>query len=123
VAATDPITTSITRRDGVDVLAVGGEIDLATAPVLECAIAAVLAGNPAAFVIDLSEVDFLASAGLQILVETRGKIRRATAFAVVANGPVTSRPIHLTRIDEYFDLYPTLDDALIELRPSEAREA
>jgi anti-sigma B factor antagonist len=111
--ANDPITTSVARREGVTVLTVGGEIDLATAPTLEAAIADVLTDEPPALVIDLSPVQFLASAGLQILVATHEKVSKAASFAVVANGPATSRPIQLTGLDEVFPLYPTLDDALI----------
>ena len=119
----DQIRTSLTHRNDVEVLAVAGEIDVATAPALESAIAAAMADNPAAFVIDLTDVDFLASAGLQILVEARSKTPTSAQFAVVASGSATSRPIHLTRLDEYFDLFPTLDDALTALGSTEAGRA
>ena len=115
--ANDPITTSVARREGVTVLTVGGEIDLATAPTLEAAIADLLTDDLPALVIDLSPVQFLASAGLQILVATHEKVSKAASFAVVANGPATSRPIQLTGLDEVFPLYPTLDDALIAVGP------
>jgi anti-sigma B factor antagonist len=115
LSTADPITTSVAHREGVTVLTVAGEVDLATAPVLEGAITTVLAENPSALVIDLSPVLFLASAGLQILVATQEKLSGAD-FAVVANGPATSRPIQLTGLDEIFPLYPVLDDALSALR-------
>ena len=97
-------------------LSVGGEIDLATAPALEEAIAGVLAEDPTALIIDLSEVTFLASAGLQLLVATHERIRESADFAVVAEGPATSRPIQLTRLDTIFALYSDLDDALVAVR-------
>jgi anti-anti-sigma factor len=98
------------------VLSVGGEIDLATAPALEEAIAGVLAEDPTALIIDLSEVTFLASAGLQLLVATHERIRESADFAVVAEGPATSRPIQLTHLDSVFALYSDLDDALAAVR-------
>lgn len=116
LAAPDPITTSVTDLDGIAAVNVGGEIDLATASILEAAIAEALAKGPAALIIDLSEVTFLASAGLQILVATNQKVNKSARFAVVANGPATSRPIQLTGLDEIIPLYPTLDDALIAVR-------
>jgi len=116
VTDTDPITTSVVHHDGVVVLAVGGEIDLATAPVFEAAISDALADDPAAFVIDLSDVTFLASAGLQLLVATQERIGQTTEFAVVADSPVTSRPIELTDLDKIFALYRTLDEALPAVR-------
>jgi anti-anti-sigma factor len=113
---TDPIATAVADREGVTVLSVGGEIDLATAHALEAAITDALAGDPPALVIDLSTVQFLASAGLQILVATYEKVSKSARFAVVANGPATSRPIQLTGLDDVFALYPTLDDALTAVR-------
>jgi anti-sigma B factor antagonist len=116
LTGTEPITTSVDHHGGVAVLAVGGEIDLVTAPSFEKAINEVLADDPPNLVIDLSEVTFLASAGLQLLVATNERIDDSTGFAVVAEGPATSRPIELTDLDKIFDLYPSLDDALEALR-------
>jgi anti-sigma B factor antagonist len=116
LTSTEPITTSVVQRRGITVLAVGGEVDLATAPIFEKAIADVLADNPAAFVIDLTEVSFLASAGLQLLVVTQERIGESGEFAVVADGPATSRPIQLTELDKIFPLYPILEDALAAMQ-------
>ncbi|ORB74662.1 anti-anti-sigma factor [Mycobacterium scrofulaceum] len=103
-------------HDGVSVVSVSGEIDLVTAPALEQAIGAVVAENPTALVIDLSAVEFLGSVGLKILAATYEKLGSATGFGVVARGPATRRPIHLTGLDKTFPLYPTLDDALTAVR-------
>jgi anti-sigma B factor antagonist len=119
LSATDPITTSVGYRDGIAVLTVGGEIDLVTAPALEEAISGVVATGPAALVVDLSAVDFLASAGLKLLAATHEKMGESAQFAVVARGPTTRRPIHLTGLDKTFSVYPTLDDALTGLQDSE----
>jgi anti-sigma B factor antagonist len=116
LTGTEPITTSVEHRDGVTVLAVGGEIDLVTAPSFEKAINDVLANDPPSLVIDLSEVTFLASAGLQLLVATNERIGTSAGFAVVAEGPSTSRPIELTDLDKIFDLYPSLDEAVSAVR-------
>lgn len=100
----------------MSVVSVSGEIDLVTAPALEQAIGAVVAENPAALVIDLSAVEFLGSVGLKILAATYEKLGEATGFGVVARGPATRRPIHLTGLDKTFPLHPTLDDALTAVR-------
>jgi anti-anti-sigma factor len=102
--------------DGIAVLAVAGEIDLATAPALEQAITSALANDPTALVIELSAVTFMASAGMQILATTQQKVSKSAQFAVVADGPATSRPIQLTGLDEILGLYPTLDEALTAVR-------
>ena len=106
------ITTSVVRCDEIAVLGVGGEIDVTSAPALETAIGAVLAHDPAALIIDLSNVDFLASAGLRILAATYEKVTASGRFAVVANSVATKRPIELTDLDQLFWVYPTLDEAV-----------
>jgi anti-sigma B factor antagonist len=116
LTGTEPITTSVEYRDGVAVLAVGGEIDLVTAPSFEKAINEVLADEPSSLIIDLSEVTFLASAGLQLLVAANERAGLSTGFAVVAEGPSTSRPIELTDLDKIFELYPSLDEAVAAVR-------
>jgi anti-sigma B factor antagonist len=116
LSAPDSITTLVADHDGIAVVSVSGEIDLVTAPALEQAIGAVLEEGPSALVIDLSEVEFLGSVGLKILVATYEKLADSAQFGVVARGPATSRPIHLTGLDKTFPLYATLDDALNGVR-------
>ena len=97
-------------------VSVAGEIDLATAPVLQDALDGVLTVYPTALIIDLSEVEFLGSAGLQILAATHDKLKDSTRLAVVADGPATSRPIQLTGLNEIFTLFSTLDEALAAMQ-------
>ena len=114
--APDSITTLVADHDGVSVVSVSGEIDLVTAPALEQAIGTVVADGPTALVVDLSGVDFLGSVGLEILAATHEKLGDSAEFGVVARGPATRRPIHLTGLDKTFSLYPTLDEALTGVR-------
>lgn len=97
-------------------LTVGGDVDLATVADFEAAITEALTQEPTALVVDLSGVDFLASAGLQTLVSTHESVSKKLRFVVVANGPATSRPIQLTGLDQIFALYQTLAEALSALR-------
>ena len=125
MTGTKPITTSVKHRDGVAVLAVGGEIDMFTAPQFEKAIDDVLADDPPTLVIDLTEVTLLASVGLRLLATANERFVLATAnkrfgeaggFAVVAAAPATRRPIELTDLNEVFDVYLSRDDALAAMR-------
>ena len=116
MSETDAITTSVEHRDDITLLTVGEVVDLATAPVLEEAIDGLLATGPQALIVDLSGVTFLASVGLRLLVSTHDKVGESGQFAVVASGPITSRPIQLTKLDEVFAMYPTLDEALTRVR-------
>ena len=116
LSAADAISTSVDRRDGITVLLVDGVVDLATSPPLEELLSELIEEGPAALVIDLTDVSFLASVGLRILAETHERVGGTGKFAVVATGPVTARPIQLTKLDEFLALYPTLDDAVAALR-------
>jgi anti-sigma B factor antagonist len=99
--------------DGVAVLAAVGTVDLLTAPRLNEAIIAAAAKSPTGLIIDLSKVDFLASAGISVLITARTNVTQNARFGVVAAGPATSRPITLLGIE--ITLYRTLDDALHDL--------
>jgi anti-anti-sigma factor len=96
----------------VAVVGVSGELDMLTAPELARVIEAAARKNPAALVVDLSAVEFLASAGMSTLITAHEVVAPRARFAVVADGPATSRPLRLVGIDQIFAVYRTLDDAL-----------
>jgi anti-sigma B factor antagonist len=100
------------RVGGVAVLSVRGDIDALTAPSLTDAIAAAQAEQPSAVIVDLSDVEFLASAGMTALVTAHQQITPSAQFLVVADGPGTSRPIKLMGVDGLLALYSTLDVAI-----------
>lgn len=102
--------------DRVVVVAVTGEVDALTAPHLTATIGKAIAGSPAGVIVDLSEVDFLASAGLSVLVATHQEVTANARFGVVADGPVTRRPITLVGLDSVLTLYRTVEEALGVMR-------
>jgi anti-sigma B factor antagonist len=104
------------RRIGeIEVLSVAGVVDMLTAPQLEEAIALAAKTGTRAVVVDLGQVEFLASAGMGILVAARDELPDSVGLAVVADGPATSRPLKLVGIDDVVGLHPTLDEALAAL--------
>lgn len=106
---------SITRsRHGeVVVLHVAGDLDVLTAPSLGTQLDVALASAPAVLIVDITDVKFLSSAGITMLVETHRLTERAgLSLRVVAEGSSTSRPIRMMRIDEIIDLYPTVAEAM-----------
>jgi anti-anti-sigma factor len=110
----DPAAFEVGKHqvDQAVVLTVSGEVDMLSAPQLAEALRTALAPTPAALIVDLSKVDFLASAGMTVLVTAQAEVNPPTRFAVVANGPATSRPIKLMGLDNVLPLYSTLDSAL-----------
>jgi anti-anti-sigma factor len=67
-------------------------------------------------VVDFSAVEFLASAGMGILVAVHDEVAPNVKFCVVAEGPATSRPLKLLGIADIIPLYATVDEAIAALR-------
>ena len=93
------------------VVSVSGVIDMLTSPKLDKAIAVALGKKPTALIVDLGNVDFLASAGMGVLVAARERVSESAGFAVVADGPATSRPLKLVGLADVIGMYPTLGQA------------
>jgi anti-sigma B factor antagonist len=106
----------VSAHDGVVVLSVEDVVDLLTAPSLSESINTALAPKPTALIVDLTDVTFLASAGMTILAKAQEQAGTATRFGVVADGSATSRPLKLLGLDQVLAIYPTLDEALREVR-------
>jgi anti-anti-sigma factor len=114
-SAASQCTIERQRIGEIEVLSVAGVVDMLTASQLEEAIAAAAKESPSGVIVDLEAVDFLASAGMGILVAARDELPAAVQLAVVADGPATSRPLKLVGIADVVGLHATLDDALAAL--------
>lgn len=104
--------------DGVVVISVSGCVDMLSAPWLTEAIDSALAKSPAGMIVDLSDVEFLASAGISVLITANGNPGHSGKFSVVADGPVTHRPLTLLGVSEIISLHRTQDEALNSLAGS-----
>lgn len=114
--AQSPLDVQLSSVDHVVVVAAHGDVDALTAPQLTAAINEAIAGSPAAVVVDLSAVNFLASAGMSVLIATQQELTPAIRFGVVADGPITRRPMTLMGLDTAITLYHTLEEALGDIR-------
>ena len=101
--------------NGVVVVTAVGAVDMLTAPQLQEIVSAAAQRKPAGLIIDLTDVEFLGSAGMQVLMVTRNQLGSDTSLAVVADGPATSRPLKITGVADYIDLFSSLDVALQKL--------
>jgi anti-anti-sigma factor len=117
VAPSTATTCSVDQQwvGRIAVVTVSGTVDMLTAPRLGQAIRAALDENPAGVVIDFSDVEFLASAGMGVLVTVHDEVTPDMRFCVVADGPATSRPLKLVGIADLIKLYATRDEALSAL--------
>jgi anti-sigma B factor antagonist len=99
--------------------AVRGDVDLAAASALAGALEAAVRDSAGAFVIDLTEVSFIDSTGLAVLLRVRGLLgREDRALALVCpHGPVR-RVFELAGVSDVFALYPTRAAAAAALVPA-----
>ncbi len=101
-------------------VAVHGEVDISVAEALEEALDAAIRESVGAFVVDLSDLDFIESTGLQVLLRARGLLgREDRALAVVCpHGPVR-RVFELSGFSELFALYESREEAAAALVPAD----
>ncbi|MFI9008010.1 STAS domain-containing protein [Actinosynnema sp. NPDC053489] len=113
--ASAPARFAVTvRRHGDAVVAtVSGEVDQATAPHLRAALTDVLRDRPAVVVVDLREVDLLASAGVAALIAAHDQAVPDVRLRVVA--PETApamKSVQVTGLSDLLVVHPTVDAAL-----------
>jgi anti-anti-sigma factor len=105
-------TINSTSNAGVLVMEVLGDLDLATAPRLAEAITQGLSTQAAAVIVDLTKLDFLACAGMSVIIRSKASAGTSVWFAVAAEVPSTSRPMKIVGLDREITLFPTVDAAL-----------
>jgi anti-sigma B factor antagonist len=114
------ITVLVTERDGVLVVQVVGDIDTATEGAVRATLLAQLDRQPAQLVVDLTEVDFFSSAGIQLLVDAAARAKRQdVALVVVTDRRAVLRPLQITSVDRVLDIHGSLPEALAALRGDE----
>lgn len=78
------LSVDLLMVDATAVLSVRGEVDLATAPTLREAARTLLAHGTSPVVVDLSEVPFMDSAGVHVLVEMLARLQAQNRRLAIA---------------------------------------
>jgi anti-sigma B factor antagonist len=103
---------------GAPGVAVRGEVDLAAAPALETALDEAIRGSAGAFVVDLSDVEFLDSSGLNVLLRARALLgREDRAVAIVCPPGPVRRLFEVAGIADLLFLYASREEAAAALVP------
>lgn len=111
------LSTSMDERDEAVVLLVEGEIDGLTAPRLRGAIGTAFERlNGRVLILDMTQVQFLGSAGLRTLLDSAAEAMHHDGYqplrvVVDENRPVI-RPIEIVGLDNVLALYHSVSDAL-----------
>lgn len=102
-----------TQRDGRAVVTAAGELDAHSAPALQAQVAPLTAQQNASLVIDLTDVGFIDSTGLGVLVTTLKHVREVDGrLDVVVTSPRVLKVLAITGLDVVIPLHSTLDEAL-----------
>lgn len=102
-----------TERNGRTVLAVHGEVDVATAPQLREKLIALVGTGDRDVVLDLDGVGFLDSTGLGVMV---GSLKRARSkghdLHVVCTNRSILKVLEITGLDKVLAIHDSVDDAV-----------
>ena len=99
--------------DDRTIVSAAGELDAHSAPALEAELNRLTAVSGASVVVDLSDVAFIDSTGLGVLVTTLKHVREVNGrLDVVVSRPRVLKVFTLTGLDGVIPLHSTLDEAL-----------
>jgi anti-sigma B factor antagonist len=96
------------------VVTVAGEIHVSTARAFSEPLNATIAAGRTRLVLDMTDVGFIDSTGLSVLLNTLRRITRAGGgrMALVCTNPTVLRLFEITHLDSTFDLHADLRSAL-----------
>jgi anti-sigma B factor antagonist len=108
------------QRDQVVVSTVRGEVDLSNARQICDAVGEATPNTALGVVLDLSHVDYLDSAGIQLIYRLRENLRargQKLMLAIPADSPVQDS-LRLAGVTEYLPIAASVDAALAGLAPA-----
>src|SRR3712207_2280638 len=96
-----------------NVLPLEGEIDLHVSPRIAASLNQMITSKPKQLVVDLSQVSYIDSSGLAVLIEAMQNVAAYGGKFALAGLQEGVRPIfEIARLDQVFQIYPTVDAAL-----------
>ena len=106
--------------EDVPVARLDGDIDISNAQDLGDALAASVSSHALGLVVDLSELDYLDSAGVHLLLDLAGRLRtRRQELRVVAPADAPLRTVlDITAVDKRVPLHERVADAVAAMRVS-----
>ena len=91
-----------------------GELDLASAPLLESEIESVELGDTALVVLDLEDLEFIDSTGLRIILAAHARSQeRGQEFAVTRGSQQVQRLLSITRVADHLRIIASPDELLV----------
>jgi anti-sigma B factor antagonist len=101
------------QREDVTIVSIAGRIDTATAPELEQAVNREIEGGHRKLLLDFSQVPYISSGGLRVLLATAKKLRNpADRFALCSLSAEVHKILKLTGFTTIFSIYASEGEAL-----------
>jgi anti-sigma B factor antagonist len=111
------VDLSVTTREsaGRTVVAVAGEVDVYTAPTLDDRLTSLVDAGDVRVVVDLTDVEFLDSTGLGVLVKAlkRTREKEGSLDLVVASDRIL-KVFRITGLDTVIPIHATVDSAIAD---------
>jgi anti-anti-sigma factor len=107
----EPPVAGVERNGGVVVVRLAGELDLYNAHEVREALLQECLEGPERLIVDLSQVKFIDSTALGVLIEARAKLPNRRAFLLAGPALETRRALEISGLDRHFGVYDTLDGA------------
>jgi anti-anti-sigma factor len=104
---------SVAVRPPLTVITVSGELDVTSEPQLREQVDEVLAGPPARLLFDLTELRFIDSSGIRVILDAYTRTRDTPGgVAVCGLNPHLRHLFAILGISPKMDIYPTASDAM-----------
>ena len=111
------LTVTTRDVDGRTIVAVGGEIDVYTAPKLRDTITELVGAGVYDILIDMEQVEFLDSTGLGVLVGGLKKVRaHGGSLELVCNQDRLLKIFRITGLAKVFVIHESAEEALAQQR-------
>jgi anti-sigma B factor antagonist len=107
----------VDSRDGATIVALAGELDLSTIPRMEGPLLEQVRQRPAV-VLDLSDLSFIDSSGIGILIKASQQSNGTPMRVVIGPGSQVERIFRIAGIEKALRVFVDRDEALGELAPS-----
>jgi anti-sigma B factor antagonist len=103
---------SVETFDDACVVRLAGELDLYNAPVVRQTLIEACTDGPKKVVVDLSQVEFMDSTALGVLIEARTRLPNRKGFLLAGPRLETRRALEISGLDRHFAVHQTVDEAL-----------
>jgi len=106
------LTVNATTAEPFEIIEVGGEVDVYTAPKLREAIVAAVDAGHTRLIIDVQKVEFLDSTGLGVLVGALKRVRADDgSLDIVCTQERIAKIFEITGLDKVFGLHDSIEAA------------